>query len=149
MYTLGDIQDRFSWSYTQARKRVIWLSENFESEVRGGENKKYQVTDSGFEILDRIHQLEQKEDMEVNSALEQVKEELTAEETSEDVDIKRETEESKYVSLLEERVEELKKDKKRLQEKVDDMERRLLPKSEEESKESKGFMERLVEWLHE
>nr|AGF93129.1 hypothetical protein FLSS-17_0037 [uncultured organism] len=121
----------------------MWLSENFGSEVRGGENKKYQVTDNGFEILDRVHQLEQKEGMEVNSALEQVKEELTAKETSKDVDIKKETEDSKYVSLLEERVEELKQDKKRLQEKVDDMERRLLPSG---PGERKSLMERIREW---
>ena len=75
MHTLKDLQEHFDWSYMQTRKRVMWLRENFSSEVKGGQGSKYQVTDNGLTILDRLKQLE-KDYEDLNSAFAQVKEEM-------------------------------------------------------------------------
>lgn len=49
----------------------------------------------------------------------------------------------KYVELLEERVEELKEDKARLQEKVDNLEQRLLPPEKKQG----SVLNRFLNWL--
>jgi len=59
MGSLKDLQNYFGWSYAQVRKRVLWLQEQFSSEVNGGQNRKYQVTDSGLAYLERLGRLEQ------------------------------------------------------------------------------------------
>lgn len=156
MHSLDDIQDRFNWSYMQGRKRVIWLQENFSSEVTGGKNRKYQVTDNGFTVLDRIHQLEQ-QGLDLKSAFDQVKSEMSKEGIKDSSKEEKQEEENeakvsgkpdkvnlKYLKLLEERVEELKEDKARLQKKVDEYENKLLPSGKEEQK---GHLTRLLDWL--
>jgi len=143
MHSLKDLQDYFGWSYVQARKRVMWLKDNFSSEVKGGQNRKYQVTDNGFTYLERLHQLEQS-NIDLNSAQSKLLEELESpEEESVKEEEKPDKVNSKYVELLEQRVEELKEDKYRLQEKVDNLENRLLPPE----KEKKSTFERFLSWL--
>ena len=149
MHTIKDLEDHFGWSYMQARKRVLWIKDHFSAEVKGGGNQAYQVTDNGLEILDRINQLEdQKEDL--NVAFDQVKKELEnrgSKGNKQDVNrAKRGTNgtDRKYVDLLEERVRELKEDKKRLQVKVDQLEERLLPPPQESRR---GFLEKFFDLL--
>jgi len=143
MHSLKDLQDYFGWSYVQARKRVMWLKDNFSSEVKGGQNRKYQVTDNGFTYLERLHQLEQS-NIDLNSAQSKLLEELESpEEESVKEEEKPDKVSPKYVELLEERVEELKEDKARLQEKVETLEQRLLPPE----KKSGNVLDRFLNWL--
>lgn len=143
MHSLKDLQGYFSWSYVQARKRVIWLKDNFSSEVKGGQNRKYQVTDNGFAYLERLDQLEQSNGG-LKAAQSQLLEEVQSpEEEGAKGKAKSDKINPKYVELLEERVEELREDKSRLQEKVDNLENRLLPPEEGR----KGFFSQLLDWL--
>ena len=141
MHSLKDLQDYFGWSYVQARKRVMWLKDNFSSEVKGGQNRKYQVTDNGFTYLERLHQLEQS-NIDLNSAQSKLLEELeNPEEESVKEKAKPDKVNSKYVELLEQRVEELKEDKYRLQEKVDTLEQRLITGEVEKEEKKDEFKE--------
>ncbi|MCF8012587.1 MAG: hypothetical protein K9L56_15055 [Clostridiales bacterium] len=143
MHSLKDLQDYFGWSYVQARKRVIWLKDNFSSEVKGGQNRKYQVTDNGFAYLERLHQLEQSNG-DLKAAQSQLLEEVkSTEEESVKGKAKSDKISPKYVDLLEKRVKELKEDKARLQEKVDSLENRLLPPE----REQKSPFQRFWEWF--
>lgn len=76
MLNLNDLKDRFDWSYMQARDRVKWLQDNFSGEVKVGKNQKYLITDNGLSILDRVHQLEEQDNLALSAALNQVKEEM-------------------------------------------------------------------------
>ena len=153
MHSLKDLQEYFSWSYVQARDRVIWLQDNFSSEVKGGKNRKYQVTDNGFAYLERLHQLE-KNNHDLKSAQSQLLEEVKSpEEESTSERAKPDKVSPKYVELLEERVEELKEDKARLQNKVDTLEQRLITGEvqEEEGKDEfkeLGFFQLVKRWLN-
>jgi len=143
MHSLKDLQDYFGWSYVQARKRVMWLKDNFSSEVKGGQNRKYQVTDNGFTYLERLNQLE-RNNIDLNSAQSKLLEELeNPEEESVEGKAKPDKVSPKYVELLEQRVEELKEDKARLQEKVDSLENRLLPPEGER----RSLFQRFWEWF--
>jgi len=153
MHALKDLQEYFSWSYVQARDRVIWLQDNFTSEVKGGKNRKYQVTDNGFAYLERLHQLEQS-NQDLKSAQNQLlKEVKNPEEESKKIKVKSDKIGPKYVELLEQRVEELKEDKYRLQEKVDNLEQRLIKGEVEEKKEGKeefkelGLIQVIKKWF--
>jgi len=147
MHSLKDLQEYFSWSYVQARDRVIWIQDNFSSEVKGGKNRKYQVTDNGFAYLERLHQLEQS-NKDLKSAQSQVIEEV---QNSEEESIKGETKPDKvspkYVELLEQRAEELKNDKDRLQDKVDSLEQRLIAGEVEQEKPEATPWELFKNWL--
>jgi len=150
MHSLKDLQDYFGWSYVQARDRVIWLKDNFTSEVKGGQNRKYQVTDNGFAYLERLHQLEQS-NIDLKSAQSQLLEEVKSpEEESVKGKAKSDKVGPKYVELLEQRVEELKEDKARLQEKVDTFEQQLLPAAQEEEEDNfkdLSLFEVVKKWL--
>lgn len=76
MYNLEDLQDRFDWSYMQARDRVKWLQDTFSEEVKVGKNQKYLVTEAGFSMLDRLHQLEEKDNLSLSTAKKQIKTEM-------------------------------------------------------------------------
>lgn len=141
MHSLKDLQEYFGWSYVQARDRVIWLKDNFSSEVNGGQNRKYHVTDNGFAYLERLHQLEG-DNADLKSAQSQLLEEVQRpEEESTQGNVKTDKISPKYVELLEQRVEELKQDKARLQDKVDSLEQRLITGEVEEENGKDEFEE--------
>lgn len=138
MHTIKDLEERFNWSYMQARKRVLWVKDNFNGLVKGENNRQYQITDNGLTVLDRIHQLEQ-DNYDLNSALNQVKDEMENPERegnkpntkpdkqnlngSEKQIIQ---EKDERIKDLKERIDELKQDKKRMENRIDDLEQKLI-----------------------
>lgn len=157
MYTIKNLEERFNWSYMQVRKRVMWLKDSFKEEVKGGKNRKYQVTENGLTILDRIHQLEQ-DNYDLNSALSKVKKEVVNPDRKGDnpntkqdkTDLNRSEkriiqEKDARIKDLKERVSELKEDKKRMEHRIDDLEQKFLT-GEVKENETKSLWGHLWEW---
>lgn len=136
MHSIKDLEDRFGLSYWKARKRLSLIRENFDGQVKGGQNSKYWLTDNGLAILDRILELEdQNQDLSV--AVEQVKSELeTSTDTTEEDQSNPAKVDHKYVQRLENEVEFLREELERKDEQI----QQLLPgKVERENPVSRFF----------
>ena len=160
MHSIKDLQDRFGLSYWKARKRLGLIGENFDGEVKGGQNSKYWITDNGLTILDRILELEdQKYDL--NEAVDKVKKELNNKNETEETRKSKQTKvDPKYVEQLEkrledkeEKIEELRRDKKWIQEKYETLEQRLITGEVDENEEEKdefkelGLVQVIKKWF--
>lgn len=158
-YDKHDIEERFGWTFRQFKTRLSYLDLVISSHYQGGNGKAYKVDENGFTILDRQYQLE-KEGQGVKEAARIIISEFESkEEKSDKKDVKvSEGSEKGVIEQLEkrledkdERIEELLGDKKRLQEKNDVLEQRLLTgKTEEEDKNSykdKSLWQVVKEWL--
>lgn len=134
MHNLKDIQDRFGWSYMAARKRVMWLQENFSSEVEGGNGRKYQVTDNGLTILDRLNQVKTKE-KDLSAAFKQVEKEMqgsrskdSSEKDNQDVKSKAKVDQKSdktEIKVTERYIDRLEAENDYLREKLDQKDRQL------------------------
>jgi len=148
MHSIKDLEDRFGLSYWKARKRVGLIKDNFEGEVKGGQNSKYWLTDNGLAILDRILELED-QNHDLSSAVEQVKSELqSSDQPNTETESNRTKANQKYVEQLEERlkekdekIEELRRDKQWIQEKYETLEQRLITGEVEKKDEKDEFKE--------
>ena len=154
MHNLEDLQDRFNWSYMQSRDRVKWLQKSFSGEVKVGKNQKYLVTEAGFSILDRLHQLEEKDKLSLSSAKKQVKVEMEdnhPESSAEKDNIRDKTKSKSIQSPLnhpengrqidEKYVEQLERENEFLKNELEQKNRQiqqLLPAAQEEEEAEKG-----------
>lgn len=154
MHTIKELAERFNWSYMQARKRVLWVKDNFKGLIKGGENSQYQVTDSGLTVIDRINQLE-KDGYDLKSSLNKVKREMeSTEQERGNVNTKPDKlnlngsekriikEKDERIKDLKERIGELREDKERLENKIDTLEQKLLPGERKEN-----IFSRFFNWL--
>lgn len=153
MHTIKDLGERFNWSYMQARKRVLWVKDNFNGLIKGENNRQYQITDNGLTVLDRIYQLEQ-DNYDLNSALNQVKNEMEKPERERDTSNTKQDkldlngseeriiqEKDERIEDLKERIDELKQDKKRMENRIDDLEQKLITGEVESENEKDEFKE--------
>lgn len=136
MHSIKDLENHFGLSYWQTRKRIGLISNYFESEVKGGQNSKYWLTDSGLAILDRMLELE-KDGHGPKSAIEAIKEEIQKPDMeSDNLKSKQAKVDPKYVQRLESEVEFLREELKERDRQI----RQLLPGSAK-----KGIMRRIWE----
>ena len=150
MHSIKDLENHFGLSYWKARKRVGLIRENFEGEVKGGQNSKYYLPDNGLAIMDRILELEN-QNYDLNSAVEQVRDELkTTSETAKTTKSKQAKIDPKYVQRLEDEVEFLREELQRKNNQI----QQLLPAAqgngngkEDEFKEM-GFFQLVKRWLN-
>lgn len=151
MHSLNNLADHFGLTYNQTRDRVIALQGKFESEFRGGNGAQYRITDNGFKIFERLRTLEQS-GYNMKSAINELEEErsdLNREEKSEG--LKSPNSSERYIKSLESQVKELRKDKARLQEKVDTLEQRLITGEVEEDEKDEfkemSLVQLVKRWL--
>lgn len=134
MHSIKDLENHFGLNYHQVYDRLRLLRSHFGDRVKGGQNSKYWLTDSGFKIFDRMLELE-KNGHGPKSAVSQIKEELAKPDTtSQSPEPKSAKVDEKYVQSLENQVSFLQTEVERLHGKLD----RLLP-----SGESKGILRRI------
>lgn len=125
MHSIKDLENHFGLNYHQVYDRLRLLRNHFRGEVKGGQNNKYWLTDSGFKILDRMLELE-KDGHGPKSALNQIKEELEKPDIKpQDTNPKSAKVDVKYIQSLENQVIFLQAEIERLHGKLD----RLLPGS--------------------
>lgn len=143
MHSIKDLEDRFGLSYWKARKRVGLIRDNFDGEVKGGQNSKYWLTDNGLAIMDRILELEN-QNHDLSAAVEQVKNEVeTSNETEETNGSIRTKVDPKYVQRLESEVEFLREELQRKDQQI----QQLLPAAKESGKPSASPWELFKNWL--
>ena len=127
-----DIEERFGWSFRQLKTRLTYLNVVMSNHYQGGNGQAYRVDDDGLAILDRQHQLE-KDGSNVKEASRKVISELGNVEGNgkkDNVKVSKGnekdliSEKNKRIQDLQERVEELRQDKRRLEDKVDNLEQR-------------------------
>lgn len=141
MHSLDNLADHFGLTYNQVRDRVIALQGKFESEFKGGGGAQYRITDNGFKMFERLRTLEQS-GYNMKSAINELEQEWENQvEEREEGAVKPSNSDERYIKSLENQVEKLEKDKKRLQKKVDSYEERFLPKAK------KSPVQRFWEWL--
>ena len=134
MHSIKDLEDHFGLSYWKARKRLRLIRDNFDGEVKGGQNSKYYLTDNGLTILDRILELED-QNHDLSAAVEQVKNELeTSSETEEATGSNQNKVNPKYVQRLENEVEFLREELRKKDQQI----QQLLPAAKEEKSNGSG-----------
>ncbi len=135
-YTKEDLKDQFGWTFQQIKTRLGYLDVLLSGHYQGAKGVKYRFDERALSIFRRLYELE-KEGQDLKEASKQIISEVQRpEEESTSGSVKVDQANSKYVELLEQRVEELKEDKTRLQAKVDNLENRLLPPEEEKEEDN-------------
>jgi chromosome segregation ATPase len=150
MYTIKELKGTFDWSYDQLRDRVLKLNREIGDVFQRGEKNKILISEKGLSLLRKLNDLESF-DKSIQSAIETISKDLEGSQSQEERDVSKDfktdskTDISQIVEVLKDRVQELQQDKRRLQEKNDTLEQRLI--TGEVEKKSKT--EELREELHE
>lgn len=157
MLTIKDLADSLGLSTSQVRRRLSALDGLIDNHTKRGQNQKILVDSGGLELLKRLEALRE-EGLSTRQAVEAIGDEMGEEEGEK----RREASEKvnqKYVEQLEkrleekdEKIEELRRDKKWIQEKYETLEQRLIT-GEVENEEGKddfkelGLIQLVKKWL--
>lgn len=150
MYTIKELQDTFDWSYDQLRDRVLKLDGEIGDVFQRGSKNKILVSEKGLSLLRKLNDLESS-DKSVQRAIETISQDLPNTQSQEERDLSKnfktdsKTDISQVVEVLKDRVQELQRDKKRLQEKNDTLEQRLLTGEVEEKTKTEQLQKELNE----
>lgn len=141
-YTKQELKDQFGWTFQQIKTRLKYLEVLLSDHYQGKKGVQYRFDEKVLAIFRRLNGLEG-QGYDIKNASKQIITEIEKPQEKGNLgDIKTSEGSSKYTKSLEERVEELKTDKERLQKKVDSLEQRLLP-----PKKSDSAFQRFRQWL--
>lgn len=150
MYEIKELEDTFDWSYDQIRDRVLRLNDKVGGVVSRGQKNKILISEKGLSLLRKLSDLESSGKA-IQSSIKTISQDLGNSQSQEKVGDSKEykeqskTVQSSVVEVLKDRVQELQQDKRRLQDKVDTLEQRLITGEVQEKNEKEELREKLHE----
>ena len=157
MYSINELEGILGYTSDQIRLRLEKLKPILTETVRRGKNNKILVTDNGLEVLRRAKQLEER-DIPLNEIREKLESEMGQNEEqasakSTETDRNLVEEKNKRIEDLQDRIEELKEDKRYWRNQAEELQQKLIAgetvnKNDEDPFEDKSLWQVIREWLN-